>query len=254
MAGKTQSRGWKMAISIGGAFLIPIRLDGIAREAKSNLHEYHKDDMGAGGRKSYCKTCNKELSKEDIVKGLEISKGQVVTFSKEELDSLPLATTKNIEVDRFIQASEINPLSYETTYYLAPDEVGIQAFNLFTEGLKKLKKVAIGKVAVRQRESLCVIRPNNGGLVMSTLYWANEMKDAPQVPKSEVTTTQLDLITQVIGKFSKPFNHGDYSDKYLDALNQMAQDKLAGKTVSVAATQAQPQQNLEDALKALVEK
>ncbi len=251
---KGQSRGWKMAISIGGAFLIPVRLDGIAREAKSNLHEYHKDDMGAGGRKAYCKTCNKELSKDDIVKGLEVSKGQVVTFSNDELASLPLATTKNIEVDRFVQAQEINPLLFETTYYVAPDEVGVQAFNLFAEGLKKLNKVAIGKVAVRQRESLCVIRPLNGGLVMSTLYWSNEMKDAPQVPKSEVSNVQLDLITQVIGKFSKPFTHEDYSDKYLDALNQMAQDKLSGKTVTVATPAAQPQQNLEDALKALVEK
>ena len=251
---KGQSRGWKMAISIGGAFLIPIRLDGIAREAKSNLHEYHKDDMGAGGRKRYCKTCNKELAETDIIKGLEVSKGQVVTFTAEELDSLPLATTKNIEIDRFIQAKELNPLTYETTYYLAPDEVGIQAFNLFAEGLKKLNKVAIGKVAIRQRESLCVIRPHNGGLIMSTLYWAGEMKDAPQVPKAQVTDVQLDLIKQVIGKFSKPLNYADYSDKYLDTLNQMAQDKLTGKIVTIAAPQAQPQQNLEDALKALVEK
>jgi len=239
---------------VGGTFLIPIKIDNTAKVITSNLHEYHVGCGGAGGRKKICKACGKDITDADIVKGLEVTKGQVVTFTKEELDSLPLSTTKNIEIDRFVDAGEINPLTFDSVYYVAPRDGSDNAFNLFAEGLKQLKKVAIGKVAIAQRENLCVIRPNNGGLVMSTLYWANEMKDAPQVPKSEVTTTQLDLITQVIGKFSKPFNHGDYSDKYLDALNQMAQDKLAGKTVSVAATQAQPQQNLEDALKALVEK
>ncbi len=239
---------------VGGTFLIPIKVDGVAKESKSNLHEYHKDDMGAGGRKKICKACGKDITDADIVKGLEVTKGQVVTFTKEELDSLPLSTTKNIEIDRFVDAGEINPLTFDSVYHVAPRDGSDNAFNLFAEGLKQLKKVAIGKVAIAQRENLCVIRPVNGGLVMSTLYWANEMKNAPQIAKTELTDVQLDLIKQVIGKFSKKFDHTEYSDKYLDALNQMAKDKLAGKNITVATPQAQPQQNLEDALKALVEK
>lgn len=249
----TKGSGWKMTISIGGAFLIPVRLDGVARETKTNLHEYHKDDMGRGGRLKYCKACNKTITDADIVKGLEINKGQVVVFTKDELASLPLATTKNIEIDRFVEAKELNQLTFDSTYYLAPDEVGVNAFNLFMQGMKKLNKVAVGKVAVRQRENLCVIRPVNGGLVMSTLFWDEEMKDAPQVPKSEITEVQLDLITQVIGKYSKAFDHTDYTDKYLDALRDMAQKKLNGEAITVTTTQ-EPQQNLEDALRVLVNK
>jgi len=244
----------KMSISIGGMFLIPVKLDNIAKEAKSNLHEYHKDDMGAGGRKKICKACGKDITEDDIVKGLEVSKGNVVTFSKEELASLPLSTTRNIEIDRFVEAKELNPLTFDTGYYLSPQEVGAEsAFNLLMEGMKKLGKVAIGKVAISQRENLCVIRPVNGGMVLSTMFWNSEIKPAPQVPKHQVTDEQTDLITQVIGKYSKPFNHEDYSDKYLDALNVMATKKLAGEVVPVATTQ-EPQQNLEDALKALVNK
>ena len=239
---------------VGGTFLIPVKVDTIAKEAKSNLHEYHKDDMGAGGRKKYCKACNKEISDADIVKGLEVAKGTVVTFTKEELANLPLSTTKNIEVDRFVEAGEINPLLMETDYYVSPRDGSDNAFNLFAEGLRKLKKVAIGKVAIAQRENLCVIHPIGGKVVLSTMFWSGEMKEAPQVPKTEVTEVQLDLITQVIGKFSKKFNHNDYSDEYLTALNKMANDKLAGKNITVATPQAQPQQNLEDALRALVNK
>ena len=242
-----------MAISIGGLFLIPIKLDKATKEDKVSLHEYHKDDMGAGGRKRYCKTCNKDIGEADVVKGMEISKGQIVTFTKEELESLPLSTVHMVEIDRFCEAKDVNPLTFDTTYFLAPEDVGVPAFNLFMEGLKKTKKVAIGKVAVRQRENLCVIRPLNGGLVLSTMYWSDELKETPQVPKAEVTPTQLELMSTVIGKFSKPFVHTDYTDKYNDALLEMAQKKLAGETIAVAVQQ-QPQRNLEDALRALVDK
>ena len=237
---------------VGGTFLIPVKVDTIAKGAKSNLKEYHINCGGAGGRKKYCKKCNMEIGEADIVKGLEVTKGTVVTFTKEELASLPLSTTKNIEVDRFVEAGEINPLLMETDYYMSPRDGSDNAFNLFFEGLKKLKKVAIGKVAIAQRENLCVIHPVNGKVVMSTMFWSDEMKQSPQVPKSEITEVQLDLITQVIGKFSGIFNHADYSDKYLSALNQMAQEKLSGKELTVATAQPKPQENLEDALRALV--
>jgi len=242
-----------MTISIGGTFLIPVRLGGVATEAKSNLHEYHKDDMGNGGRKKICKKCNADLTEADIIKGIEISKGQVVTFTKEELDSLPLSTTKNIEIDRFVQAGDVNPLLTDKTYHISPDEVGVTAFNLLFEGLKKTGKVAVGKVAISRRENLCVIRPTGKSLVLSTLYWSGEMKESPAVPASEVSDVQVDLITQVIGKFSKPFRHDDYSDNYMDALNKMAEDKLAGKDIVITSQPEVPQQNIEDALKALAE-
>jgi len=243
----------KMSISIGGGFLIPVRLDNVARGAKSNLHEYHKDDMGLGGRKKICKACGKDITDADIVKGLEVSKGNVVTFTKEELATLPLSTTKNIEIDRFVEAKELNSLTFDTGYYLSPQEVGAEsAFNLFMEGLKKLGKVAIGKVAISQRENLCVIHPTNGGLVLSTMFWNNEIKPSPQVPKHQVTDEQIDLITQVISKYSGVFNYTDYSDKYLDALSVLATKKLAGEVAQVTTEQDKPQQNLEDVLKALV--
>jgi DNA end-binding protein Ku len=234
---------------VGGLLNIPIKLDKATKEDKVSLHEYHKDDMGAGGRKRYCKSCNKELGEADVIKGLEVTKGQVVTFSKEELESLPLSSAKTIDVV-FAEAKEINPLMLDTNYHIVPQDIGSKAFNLFMEGLKKTKKVAVGKVAIKQRENLCVIRPVNGGLDLTTMFWSDELKEVPQVPKAEVTPTELELMQVVITKNTKPFNHADYSDKYNDALLEMAQAKLSGKTITVAVQQ-QPQQNLEDALRAL---
>ena len=249
---KTTARGWSLAICVGGLLNIPIKLDKATRDSKVSLHEYHKDDMGAGGRKRYCKSCDKELGEGDVVKGLEVTKGQIVTFTKEEMESLPLSSCRTIDVV-FAEAKEINPLMLDTNYHIVPQDIGSQAFNLLMEGLKKSRKVAIGKVAIKQRENLCVIRPVSGGLDLTTMFWSDELKEVPQVPKSEVSADQLELITTVIGKFTKPFNYAEYSDKYNDALVEMAQKKLAGETISVAVQQ-QPQQNLTDALRALVNK
>lgn len=247
---KASTRGLGLTISVGGLLNIPIKLDKATKDDKVSLHEYHKDDMGAGGRKKYCKSCGKDIADTEIVKGLEVTKGQIVTFTREELDSLPLSSARNIDVT-FADAKEINPLMLDTNYHVYPQELGSQAYGLFAEGLKKFKKVAVGKVAIKQRENLCVIRPVNGGLDLTTMFWSDEIKEPTQVPKTEVSQTQLEVMGVVIGKYSEPFNHDDYSDKYNDALLDMAQKKLNGQTIAVAVQQ-KPTQNLDDALKALV--
>ncbi len=247
----TKSRGFKMSISIGGMFLIPVRVEkAISDSSKVTLHEYHKDDMGAGGRKVYCKSCGKELATTDIVKGFEVSKGQVVAFSKEELESLPLSTTKNIEIDGFVEAGKINRTYFDATYFVSPDEASVQAYNLLVHGMKNSGKVAVGKLALRNRENLCIIYTNNSGLILSTMCWHDEAKDCPTIPKVTISDVQAELMSTIINKYSKDFVHTNYSDKYNDALRTMAEQKINGEIISVTPEESKPQ-NLEDALRAL---
>jgi DNA end-binding protein Ku len=247
----TKSRGFKLTMVIGGLLLIPVRLEKAIADSKVSLHEYHKDDMGEGGRKAYCKLCGKDIGEGDILKGLEVSKGKVVTFTKEELENLPISTTRNIEVDTFVEVKNIDRLTLETPYYLSPDEASGQAYALLMQGLKKSGKVAVGKFALRNRENLCVIYPVNKGLVLSIMCWQEELKDAPSIPKVELTDAQAEMMGVVISKFSKPFNYGGYSDKYNDALKNLAERKLNGEVITVAPEAPKAQQNLEEALKAL---
>ncbi len=253
MATKGTRTAWKGAISIGGLLTIPVRLEKATTDHRMSLHEYHKDDMGQGGRKVYCKSCAKDLTEEDLVKGYEVTKGQIITFSEAELNSLPLSTVHNIDVC-FAEANEVEPLALDEAYYIIPDDIGVRAFNVLMAGLNKLGKVAVGKVAIRNREHICTIQPEGDKFLLTTLHWADELRESPTVPKAEVKQTELDLITQVIGKFSKKLNLGDFADDYNEALKTMAEKKMKGETITVAETVAPKQeQSLEDALRILTQ-
>ena len=242
------------AISLG-SLLIPMRIVKATKSHDVAFHEYHTADLARTGRKKVCKGCEADLTEGDISKGLEITKGQIMTFTKEELESLPLSTTRNIEIDRFVEAKDLNPIMFDAVYYVLPEEIGAKAYDLFLKGLKKLHKIAIGKVAIRQREHICALQPMNGGLVLSTMYYADEIRDMPQVLKVQTNDAELELITQVINKFSKAFDHDAYADNYTEAIKTIADAKLAGKKVPTApAPQAQQVPNLEDALRDLLSK
>ena len=247
------SKGLNMSIAIGdGAFLIPIKMEKVTKDSKTSLHEYHKTDMGRGGRKKYCKVCGEELETEDLIKGLEISKGKVVTFSKDELDSLPLPSTKCLDVDGFIEVQELNPLSYESSYFISPRDGSDRSLFCFTDGLFSSGKVAVGKMIMSSRENLFALRPMNGRLIMSIMCWEKELKTPPTSPKPEITENHKNLIAQVIGKWSKPFDYTSFSDHFDDALKEMAEKKLNGEDIVTTVAEQPPTQNLEDALQALV--
>lgn len=224
---------FKGAISIGG-FVIPMRVVKATSEHDVRFHEYHTTDMGRVGRSKPCKACGTVLTEADITKGVEVSKGSVISFTKEELENLPIKSAKNIEIDRFVGTDELNPLMFDAAYYVLPDEIGQKAFELFVEGLKKARKVAIGKIAMRQREHICAIFPHGTGLMLNTLHYYDEIRNMPQVPKAQLLENEVELINQVIKKHSKPFEHAAYVDEYTDAIQALIDAKLEGKPIPVA--------------------
>lgn len=244
---------FKGAIMLG-SFPIPIQVIKATKSHDVMFHEYHSTDLGRVGRSKSCKSCGAVLTGADIVKGVEITKGTVVTLTKEELETLPITSTKNIEIDRYVKANEINPLMLESSYYVLPSEdYAVKAFTQFVKGLKKQGRVAIGKVTMRQRENICVLQPVNGGLIMSIMLYANEIRPMPQTPTAKVTEAEVELVTQVINKFAKKFEHEIYSDEYTNAVNLLIDAKLKGKKLATPATpQTKQAPSLSDALSDLL--
>lgn len=243
---------FKGAISLG-SFLIPMRIVKATKEHDVKFHEYHSTDLGRVGRQKPCKFCGAVLSEADISRGVEVTKGSVITFAKEELENLPVNSAKTIEIERFVKAEELNPLMFESAYYVLPEEIGVKAFELFVKGLKKQRKVAIGKLAMRQREHICAMTPMGSGLLLNTVYYADEIRDMPQVAKVDVVDDEVELICQVINKYTKPFEHGIYTDEYTNAVQALIDAKLKGEALPVAsAGQVKEAASLKDSLQDLL--
>lgn len=242
---------FKGAISLG-SFLIPMRIVKATSEHDVRFHEYHATDMGRVGRSKPCKSCGAVLSGADILKGIEVSKGTVISFTPQEIESLPVKSAKNIEIDRFVAAEELNPLMFDGAYYVLPEEIGVKAFELFVNGLKKERKVAIGKIAMRQREHICAIFPSGNGLMLNTLHYHDEIRPMPSVPKAQTQADEVELIGQVIKKYTKPFDHAAYVDEYTDAIQAIIDAKLKGEAVPVMENKVPEVRNLKEALEGLL--
>lgn len=242
-------------ISLGGLISIPMKVVKATHDHDVAFHEYHAADGARSGRKTICKGCGLELDSGDIVKGVEVSKGKVVTLTAQDLETLPLSSGRSIDIDRFVSASELSPLMFEeAAYFVTPEPGGEKPFSLLVEGARKAQKVAIGKITMRQREHICALAPTaRGGMLMSLMRFSDEIREMPQVQGIQVAEDELELIGQVIKRYSKPFDHALYKDNYTEALKQLVSAKLNGTTITAPVTAQAPVVDIMAALRMLAE-
>lgn len=263
MATKSEGKAiFKGTMSLGGLLNVGIKIIKATDDSGGySFHEYHvcsPANLSRVGRKQYCKGCGKDLVGGDIIKGIEVSKDNVVLFTPTEIESLPLNTTRVIEIDRFSEPSEIRPILVEANYYMLPEKTSMKAFQLFRSGLMASSRVAVGKVALRNRENICAVSPVPGGaLQMSLLRYDNEVREVPTVEVPEGTIVggdELTLITKVIEKYAKPFSNLDYKDDYAEALEKLVVMKDSGQVIiPLENLSSRNMPSLEDALKNLLE-
>src|SRR6185295_5812638 len=170
---------------------IPIRIyNAVNTEETIRFNQLHKDDNGPVGYEKKCKKCGKTLSAEEIVKGYQFEPEQYVIVSNDDLTKIKLQSTKVIDIEGFIEASEVSPSLYESPYYAGPDgPVASKAYSLLSEALKASGKVGIGKVVLRDREEVVMIGSQDGGIMLYKLRQPNEvrkMEDVPQVERKEI--------------------------------------------------------------------
>src|SRR5579859_3879478 len=166
---------------------IPIRIyNAVDTEETIRFNQLHKDDNGPVGYEKKCKKCGKALTAEDIVKGYQFETEQYVIVSAEDLEKIKLKSTKVIEIEGFIDASEVHPTLYDAPYFAGPDgPVAAKTYTLLTEALKASGKVGIGKVVLRDREEVVMISPLQGGLVFYKLRNPQELRKIETVPQIE---------------------------------------------------------------------
>jgi DNA end-binding protein Ku len=200
-----------------------------------------------------CQTCETEVDWEAIIKGYEYDKGRFVLFEKEELEQLTDDATRTISILDFVALEEIDPIYFQKTYYLSPDQAGANAYNLLLEAMRQSGRIGIAKVTIRAKSSLAAIRVIGDCLAMETIFYPDEIRSANQVPglpeKVSVNEKELTMARMLIEQLSTPFEPEKYTDDYRARLMDLIQHKIAGEEVRVAPEQ--PRANVLDLMAAL---
>lgn len=237
-----------------GLVSVPIQLYSASEsEASVSFNWIHKR-TGARCKQQYvdAKTGDK-VEKEEMIKGYEFSKGQYVTFTPDELKALEEKATGSIDIAEFVPGDEVDRLYFDKAYFLGPNKGGERAYRLLAEALKKTKLAAIGQYAARGKQYLVMLRPLDGGLVMETLHYADEvraMKDVP-IPDTEVKPAELALALQLIGQArSDGFRPAAYEDNVRKRMLEQIERKVQGQEIVAEPTEA-PETQIIDLMEAL---
>jgi DNA end-binding protein Ku len=247
---------WKGAISFG-LVTIPVGLFTATDNKRPKFRQLRDSDHSAIKYKRVAEKDGIEVPYDNIVKGYEVEKGRYVIFSDEELEAIGKAIAGSVEVVQFVDASEIDPIYYRSSYYLGPEKSGIKAYKILLEALKQKKMVAIAKVAIRERDYLATLRAEDDVIVMETMFWPDEIREPAFEELQEevkVTKEERKMAEMIIENLSGTFDPSAWHDESREAVEAMAQRKLEGhEVVTPESPQPTGVVDLMDALRASVE-
>ena len=234
---------------------IPVRLyNAVSSTSKVSLNQLHKDCNVRLRQQMVCPEHGK-VEKEDIVKGYEFEKDRYVVVDEADLQKIKLETTKTIDLIQFVDATEVDSIYFDTPYYVAPDgPVAEEGFRILREAMRLANKIAIGQVVISNREHMVAIQPQDKGLVLNTLHYAEEVRNAASyfedIKTAEVQKPQLDLAQQLVNSLAGSFEPAKFKDRYQDALLEVIKAKVAGSEPVIAQKAEMGKViNLMDALK-----
>ncbi|WP_025697182.1 Ku protein, partial [Paenibacillus forsythiae] len=243
---------WKGAISFGLVH-VPVKMFSATEDKDVSLRYIHK---ACGSPLSYvrkCPVCDKEVAWEEIGKGYEYEKGKFVIFDKEELDALTEESTKNITILDFVDLTEIDPIYFQKTYYLSPDQAGAGAYRLLMEAMRQTGKIGVAKISIRSKSSLAAIRVLENCLSIETMFYPDEIRPISQVPSlpeaGAVNDKELDMAKLLISQLSTPFEPQKYTDDYRQRMLDLISSKVAGEEIRIAP--ARQETNVIDLMAAL---
>ncbi len=239
---------------------IPVRIYNAIETAETiKFNQLHQGCNGPIGYDKRCKKCNKVVSSQEIVKGYQYEPEQYVILESGDFEKIKLKSTKIIEIEGFVNASEVDPMLFETPYYAGPDgEVACKAYALLCETLRESGRVGIGKVVLREREDAVLIAPRDGGLALYRLRYPKEIRSIKDVPdldkKREVDKDQLKLAHSLVDTMVTEFSSMGIKDRYTEALREVIDAKIQGKEIVAVSEEARPAVDIMTALKQSIEK
>ena len=241
---------WSGTVSFG-MVSIPVKLFTGTGETDISFNQLHDECKSRVKYVKWCPVHDRAVESDEIVKGYQYSKGRYVILTEEDFEKLPVPSKHTIDVTRFVEIEEIDPVYYDKAYYLEPDEAGVKPYTLFMKALQKKKMVAIAKIAIHQKEHICSLRAVKGTLVLDTLYYPEEVRvDLDKnLPDVKVGEKEIEMAEQLIDLLAGEFKPEEYEDEYRKALMGLIEAKMQGEEIVEAP--AAPEAKITDLMEAL---
>jgi DNA end-binding protein Ku len=227
---------WKGYLTFG-LISIPIRLFSAARGERIGLNQLHSVCSSRIRMPLFCPTCNRMVERSEIVKGYEYDKDQYVLFKEEELDKIEPESARSMEILEFVKIDEIDPLYYDSSYYMTPEDAGEKAYELLLKAMEKSGYAAVAKLSMHQREHIVVIRPRAKGLTLHTMFYTNEIREVAEYGRTENSQPkeqEQKLAMQLIESLAAPFQPEKYQDQYRERMLALISAKQQGQEVAEA--------------------
>jgi DNA end-binding protein Ku len=246
---------WTGSISFG-LVNIPIRLFAATESHQLELHQFDAKTNKRIRYRRVVEGTNHEVPYEQIVDGYEVSKGKIVLLNDEEMAAAAPKQSHTLELEQFVPLTDIDPITWNHTYYVGPDGAGThKAYAVLRDAMKRAGRVGIGRFVLRSKEYLATLRPFERGLALETMFFADEIRAIGDVPGADVRVTasarELEIAEKLIDSLSGTWNHGHYEDSYRGRLLDLVKRKAKGEVVDVetSETEAAPVTDLMEALK-----
>jgi DNA end-binding protein Ku len=250
---------WKGVVSFG-MVSIPIRLyNATEASEKVKFRQLCPEHHSPISYKRWCPEGDHEVAYSDIERGYEVSKDRYVIIEDSDLDNLPLPTAHAIDISEFVPVDEIEPgLYFDNSYYMEPEELGKKPYHLLREALRVTGKMAIAKIALRDKEHLAALHPNGKGLIMNTLHWPDEIRSTEGLKGLEdevkINPKELEMAKALIESLADSFDPERYKDEYKEAVMKVVHAKMEGEVIEAPeAPQPAKVMDLMEALRQSVE-
>lgn len=250
---------WKGVVSFG-MVSIPIRLyNATESSAKVSFRQLCPEHHSPITYKRWCAEGDHEVQYSEIQRGYEVGKDRYVIIDDKDLDNLPLPTAHSIDISEFVAVEEIEPgLYFDNAYFVEPEELGKKPYQLLKQALQATGKMAIAKIALRDKEHLAALHPNGKGLIMNTLHWPDEIRSAEDLKgldgEVKINPKELEMAKALIESLADTFDPSRYRDEYREAVMKVVQAKMEGEVIEAPeAPQPAKVMDLMEALRQSVE-
>jgi DNA end-binding protein Ku len=230
---------WRGYISFG-LVSIPVRLYAAARGNRISLHQLHSECHTRLRQPLFCPTHNRIVERPEVVKGYEYEKGKYVLIEPEDLKKIQPESARSMEILSFADAAEVDPLVFDASYYVVPESEGRKAYALLVKTLEDTHRVGIAKITMHQREYTVFLRPYHRGLALHTMYYADEVREAPgfgDVEHAKLGPQEIKLAEQLVSNLSEKFDLKKYHDEYQQRLETLIEARREGKEIATVPEQ-----------------